>query len=82
MVILAAVFVGKENALVAKFFRGLTAKDGNKFRNYTSLFDDANRRSSARTELCYAVSTLAVQVYSAVLSESEIRIKFLASDKQ
>ena len=47
-----------------------------------SLFDDANRRLSATTELCYAATTLAMQAYNAVLSDSEIRIKFLASDKQ
>ena len=47
-----------------------------------SLFDDTNRRLSAITELCYAVTTLAEQAYNAVLSDSKIRIKFLASDKQ
>ena len=47
-----------------------------------SLFDNTNRRLSAITELCYAVTALAVQAYSAVLSDSEIRIKFLASNKQ
>ena len=46
-----------------------------------SLFDDTNRRLSAITELCYAV-TLAVQAYNAGISDSEIRIEFLASDKQ
>ena len=47
-----------------------------------SLFDDTNRRLSAVTELCYAVTALAVQAYNVVLSDSEIRIKFLASNKQ
>ena len=47
-----------------------------------SLFDDTKRRLSAITELCYVVTTLAVQAYNAVLSDSEIRVKFLASDKQ
>ena len=47
-----------------------------------SLFDDTNRRLPAITELCYAVTTLAVQAYDAALSDSEIRIKFLASDNQ
>ena len=48
-----------------------------------SLFDDTNGRLSAITELCYAVTAaLAVQAYNAVLSDSEIRIKFLASNKQ
>ena len=47
-----------------------------------SIFDDTNRRLSAVTELCYAVTILAVQAYDAVLSDSEIRIKFLVSDKQ
>ena len=46
------------------------------------LFDDTNRCLSALTELCYAVTTSAVQAYNAVLSDSEIRIKFLASGKQ
>ena len=47
-----------------------------------SLFDNINRRLSAIIKLCYAVTALAVQAYNAVLSGSEIRIKFLASDKQ
>ena len=47
-----------------------------------SLFDDTNRRLSATTELCYAVTALAVQAYNVVLSDSEIRIKFLTSNKQ
>ena len=47
-----------------------------------SLFDDTKQRPSAITELCYVVTTLAVQAYNAVLSDSEIRVKFLASDKQ
>ena len=51
-------------------------------KDYMSLFDDTNRRLSAITELCYAVTTLAVEAYNAVLSDSEIRVKFLASDKQ
>ena len=45
-------------------------------KDYMSLFDDANRRLSAITELCYAVTTLAVQAYDAVLLDSETRIKF------
>ena len=51
-------------------------------KDYIYLFDDANQRMSAITELCYAVTTLAVQAYNAVLLDCEIRIKFLASDKQ
>ena len=47
-----------------------------------SLFDNTNRRLSAITELCHAVTALAVQAYNVVLSDSEIRIKFLASNKQ
>ena len=47
-----------------------------------SLFNDANRRLFAITELCNAVTTLAVQAYNAGFLDSEIRIKFLASDKQ
>ena len=47
-----------------------------------SLFDDTNRRLSAIAELCYTVTALAVQAYNVVLSDSEIRIKFLASNKQ
>ena len=47
-----------------------------------SLFDNTNRRLSAITELCSAVTALAVQAYNAVLSDSEIRIKFLTSNKQ
>ena len=46
-----------------------------------SLFDDTNRRLSATTKLCYAVTALAVQAYNVVSSDSEIRIKFLASNK-
>ena len=46
-------------------------------QDYMSLFDDANRRLSAITELCYAVTTLVVQGYIAVLSHSGIRTKFL-----
>ena len=52
-------------------------------KEYLSLFDDANRGGlSAPTELCYATTALAVQAYNAVLSESEIRSKLLASDNQ
>ena len=47
-----------------------------------SLLDDTNRRLSAITELCYAVTALAVQAYNVVLSDSKIRIKFLASNNQ
>ena len=50
-------------------------------KDYMSLFEDANRRLSAMTELCYAVTTLAVQAYDAVSLDSEIRIQFLACDK-
>ena len=85
MVILVAVFVGKGNAQVSKFFCWLIAKDRNKIRNipkdYMSVFDNTNQCVSAITELCYAVITLAVQAYNAVLSASKIQIKFLASDK-
>ena len=41
-------------------------------KDYMSLFDDTNRRWSAITELSYAVTTLAMQAYDAVLSDSEI----------
>ena len=86
MIILAAVFAGEEKAQVAKFFCWLIAKDRNKIRNVflktICLYDDTNRRLSAITELCYAVTTFAVQAYNAVLSDSEIWIKFLSSDKQ
>ena len=51
-------------------------------KDYMSFFSDANRHLSAIIELCYAVTTLAPQAYNAVLSDSEIRIKFLASDNQ
>ena len=72
MIILAAVFVGEEKAQVAKFFCWLIAKDRDKIRNVflktICLYDDTNRRLSAITELCYAVTTLAVQAYNAVLS--------------
>ena len=37
-----------------------------------SLFDDANRRLSAITELCHAVTTLSVQANDAVSLGSEI----------
>ena len=50
--------------------------------DYMSLFDYTNRRLSAITELRYAVTTLAVQACNAVLSDREIRIKFLAFDKR
>ena len=88
IVILAAVFVGKENAhctgckvlLLADCERQKQIEECI-LKDYMSLFDDANRRSSARTELCYAVTNLAAQVYNAVLSKSEIRITFLASDE-
>ena len=42
--------------------------------DYMSLFNVANRRLSAITELYYAVTTLAAQAYNAVLSDSEIRV--------
>ena len=51
-------------------------------KDYMSLFDNTNRRLSAITELCYAVTALAVQAYNAVLSDNKIRFKFLASNKQ
>ena len=73
MVILATVFVGEENAQIAKFFCYLIAKDRHKLRNTflknECLFDDANRHLSAATKLCYAVTTLAVQDCNAVLSD-------------
>ena len=57
MAILAAVFVGEENAQIAKFACWLTEKDRNNLRNIflkipKSLFDNANRRLYAPTELC------------------------------
>ena len=62
MVILAAVFVGEENAQVAKSF--LLADNERHEQNkeyiskdYMSLFDNINQRLSAITELCYAVTT-------------------------
>ena len=76
MVMLAAVFVGEENAQIAKFFCWLIAKDRNKLRHTfpknMSFFDDANRCLSAPNELCYAVTTLSVQAYNAFLSASDI----------
>ena len=55
-------------------------EDSTSAKDYLSLFDDANRRLSTPTELCYGVTTLAVQAYNAVLSDSEIPIKFSASN--
>ena len=57
MAILAAVFVGEENAQIAKFASWLTEEDRNNLRNIflkipKSVFDNANRRLSAPTELC------------------------------
>ena len=43
------------------------------------LFDDANRRLSAITELCYAATTLAVQAYNAVLQRWSPRGHILKS---
>ena len=86
MVILAAVFVGEPNAQIAKFFCWLIAKDMNKlwniFLRIICLFLTMLIDVFLPTELCCAVTTLAVQAYNAVSSDSKIRIKFLASDNR
>ena len=59
LIVLAAVFVGEENAQVAKFLRADNERqEQNKEyipEDYMSLFDDTNRRLSAITELSSVV---------------------------